>query len=303
MGCLSSKPEVVAEKPVAEKPREKSREEILASLSPEDREAELEIENVFALFSKIDIDKSGGVDKQELADALEQKPRLRKRLCENTGIAYDEDNGALASNQLASKIIDKIDDDADGVVKPIELERAIRGWANIDYDPVADQAERDRQNQLKGAAERAKIRSEMHGGFAGVTDANEAMAIGVNAQRLTQKSRDAAFGDSAPEVFGNGAEYVKSPELKARRASMEKHFEEEARAQKLLNKVGEDFKGHDEATARAQAESVVLGGVEVAIDGEDERRKKKMPAKLVKRMKEESAKRGGEPKFVPPSAQ
>ena len=108
------------------------------------------------------------------------------------------------------------------------------------------------------------------------------MAIGVNAQRLTQKSRDAAFGDSAPEVFGNGAEYVKSPELKARRASMEKHFEEEARAQKLLNKVGEDFKGHDEATARAQAESVVLGGVEVAIDGEDERRKKKMPAKLVK---------------------
>ena len=106
MGCLSSKPEVVAEKPVAEKPREKSREEILASLSPEDREAELEIENVFALFSKIDIDKSGGVDKQELADALEQKPRLRKRLCENTGIAYDEDNGALASNQLASKIID-----------------------------------------------------------------------------------------------------------------------------------------------------------------------------------------------------
>ena len=168
---------------------------------------------------------------------------------------------------------------------------------------MADQAERDRQNQLKGAAERAKIRSEMHGGFAGVTDANEAMAIGVNAQRLTQKSRDAAFGDSAPEVFGNGAEYVKSPELKARRASMEKHFEEEARAQKLLNKVGEDFKGHDEATARAQAESVVLGGVEVAIDGEDERRKKKMPAKLVKRMKEESAKRGGEPKFVPPSAQ
>ena len=48
---------------------------------------------------------------------------------------------------------------------------------------------------------------------------------------------------------------------------------------------------------------MVLGGVEVAIDGEDERRKKKMPAKLVKRMKEESAKRGGEPKFVPPSAQ
>ena len=89
----------------------------------------------------------------------------------------------------------------------------------------------------------------------------------------------------------NGAEYVKSPDLKARRASLEKQFEEEARAQKLLNKVGEDFKGHDEATARAQAENVKLGGVEVEIDGEAERRLKKMPERLVKRMEALEARR------------
>lgn len=272
MGCLSSKP--------AGDTAEDRRAAYLASLSPEDLAAEPEIDAVFALFAKIDTDKNNGVDKRELAEALEKYPRLKKRLCENTGVAEDD----TAADALAAKLVEKIVGDADGVVHPTELERAVRGWAKIDYDPVDDAEARDRQNQLKGAAERAKIRRDEHGGFAGVTDPSEARAIGERAQELTRKGRDAAFGDSVPEAFGGGAEFVKSPALKAKRASLEKQFEEELRADKLLNKVGEDFKGHDEATARAQAENVKLGGVEVEIDGEAERRLKKMPERLVKRL-------------------
>ena len=279
MGCLSSKP--------AGDTAEDRRAAYLASLSPEDPAAEREIDAVFALFAKIDTDKNNGVDKRELAEALEKYPRLKKRLCENTGVAEDD----TAADALAAKLVEKIVGDADGVVHPTELERAVRGWAKIDYDPVDDAEARDRQNQLKGAAERAKIRRDEHGGFAGVTDPSEARAIGERAQELTRKGRDAAFGDSVPEAFGGGAEFVKSPALKAKRASLEKQFEEELRADKLLNKVGEDFKGHDEATARAQAENVKLGGVEVEIDGEAERRLKKMPERLVKRMEALEARR------------
>lgn len=279
MGCLSSKP--------AGDTAEDRRAAYLASLSPEDLAAEREIDAVFALFAKIDTDKNNGVDKRELAEALEKYPRLKKRLCENTGVAEDD----TAADALAAKLVEKIVGDADGVVHPTELERAVRGWAKIDYDPVDDAEARDRQNQLKGAAERAKIRRDEHGGFAGVTDPSEARAIGERAQELTRKGRDAAFGDSVPEAFGGGAEFVKSPALKAKRASLEKQFEEELRADKLLNKVGEDFKGHDEATARAQAENVKLGGVEVEIDGEAERRLKKMPERLVKRMEALEARR------------
>jgi hypothetical protein len=279
MGCLSSKP--------AGDTAEDRRAAYLASLSPEDLAAEREIDAVFALFAKIDTDKNNGVDKRELAEALEKYPRLKKRLCENTGVTEDD----TAADALATKLVEKIVGDADGVVHPTELERAVRGWAKIDYDPVDDAEARDRQNQLKGAAERAKIRRDEHGGFAGVTDPSEARAIGERAQELTRKGRDAAFGDSDPEAFGGGAEFVKSPALKAKRASLEKQFEEELRADKLLNKVGEDFKGHDEATARAQAENVKLGGVEVEIDGEAERRLKKMPERLVKRMEALEARR------------
>ena len=107
---------------------------------------------MFALFAKIDTDKNNGVDKRELAEALEKYPRLKKRLCENTGVAEDD----TAADALAAKLVEKIVGDADGVVHPTELERAVRGWAKIDYDPVDDAEARDRQNQLKGAAERGR---------------------------------------------------------------------------------------------------------------------------------------------------
>ena len=72
MGCLSSKP--------AGDTAEDRRAAYLASLSPEDLAAEREIDAVFALFAKIDTDKNNGVDKRELAEALEKYPRLKMSL-------------------------------------------------------------------------------------------------------------------------------------------------------------------------------------------------------------------------------
>ena len=96
MGCLSSKP--------AGDTAEDRRAAYLASLSPEDLAAEREIDAVFALFAKIDTDKNNGVDKRELAEALEKYPRLKKRLCENTGVTEDD----TAADALATKLVEKI---------------------------------------------------------------------------------------------------------------------------------------------------------------------------------------------------
>jgi hypothetical protein len=159
------------------------------------------------------------------------------------------------------------------------------------YDKVDDFAARDREHQLKGAAARAEIRAEDAGGFVGLIDADEARAI---AAASTTKRRVAAemaqFAESNPELFGAGAQYFADAGLRAKRDAFLRKVEEELKAEGMLNKVGEDWTGLTAEAAAAQIESIVLGGVEVEIDGEDERRQKRMPERLQKRLDEDTRK-------------
>ena len=158
------------------------------------------------------------------------------------------------------------------------------------YDKVDDFAARDREHQLKGAAARAEIRAEDAGGFVGLIDADEARAI---AAASTTKRRVAAemaqFAESNPELFGAGARYFADAGLRATRDAFLRKVEEELKAEGMLNKVGEDWTGLTAESAVKQIESIVLGGVEVEIDGEDERRRRHAK-RLQKRLDEDTRK-------------
>ena len=269
-------------------------------LTAEELEAEAALRNVFELFATMDTTKSGTVDAAELAAALERLPVLGKRLCANLGIeqtAADETGGAAEENgacaDLARRILDACDCAVPGAIKPHELERHVRG--NLPsvrvYEKVEDFAARDREHQLRGAAARAEIRAEDAGGFVGLIDDDEARAI---ASASTTKRRVAAemaqFAESNPELFGAGARYFTDDGLRAKRAAFLKKVEEELKAEGMLNKVGEDWTGLTAEQAAAQIESIVLGGVEVEIDGEDERRRKRMPERLQNRIDQDTRK-------------
>ena len=125
------------------------------------------------------------------------------RLCKNTSVAFSPGD---SMDVLAEKIITAADDDKDGVIQPVELERAIRGWIKVDYSKIADSKEKGRENELKGAAARAEIARKQGGGFAGLTDAEEALTIGKDAQERTGAEK-AVFMESEPTVFAGGAHY------------------------------------------------------------------------------------------------
>jgi hypothetical protein len=78
--------------------------------------------------------------------------------------------------------------------------------------------------------------------------------------------------------------------LRAKRAAFLAKVNEELKKEGMLNKVGEDWTGLTAEQAAKQIESIVLGGVEVEIDGEDERRKKRMPERLQKRLEQDTRK-------------
>ena len=328
MGCLSSKPEkppkvpapepapspspapapaaapapapVAAPAPVPPPPPEPEPEK---EKTAEELEAEAALRNVFELFATMDTTKSGSVGVAELAAALERLPVLGKRLCANLGIeetntiaggaSDDAEKGASMFFDLARRILDACDCAVLGAIKPHELERHIRGDLPPvrAYDKVEDFAERDREHQLRGAAARAEIRAEDAGGFVGLIDADEARAI---ASASFTKQRVAAemaqFAESNPELFGVGARYFTDEGLRAKRDAFLKKVEEELKKEGMLNKVGEDWTGLTAEQAAAQIESIVLGGVEVEIDGEDERRKKRMPERLQKRLEQDTRK-------------
>jgi hypothetical protein len=324
MGCLSSKPEeppkvpapapepspapapapaaapapapVAAPAPVPPPPPEPEIEK-----TAEELEAEAALRNVFELFATMDTTKSGSVGVAELAAALERLPVLGKRLCANLGIketntiaVSDSDDAEKgACHDLARRILDACDCAVPGAIKPYELERHIRGDLPpvFAYDKVEDFAERDREHQLRGAAARAEIRAEDAGGFVGLIDADEAKAIAsasVTKQRVAAEM--AQFAESNPELFGVGARYFTDEGLRAKRAAFLAKVNEELKKEGMLNKVGEDWTGLTAEQAAKQIESIVLGGVEVEIDGEDERRKKRMPERLQKRLEQDTRK-------------
>jgi hypothetical protein len=194
---------------------------------------------------------------------------------------------------LARRILDACDCAVPGAIKPYELERHIRGDLPpvFAYDKVEDFAERDREHQLRGAAARAEIRAEDAGGFVGLIDADEAKAIAsasVTKQRVAAEM--AQFAESNPELFGVGARYFTDEGLRLKRAAFLAKVNEELKKEGMLNKVGEDWTGLTAEQAAKQIESIVLGGVEVEIDGEDERRKKRMPERLQKRLEQDTRK-------------
>jgi hypothetical protein len=253
-------------------------------------ECEAAVERVFELFARIDVDKDGSVNVDELASALEENPALRERLCANVSVDFSPEDAAPV---LAAKILSACDVAEPGVIRPLELERHLRGWAKIDYTKVDDFVERDREHQLKGASERARIRADQAGGFLGLTDAEEAKRIAEETRGRTAAEMS-VFAWSNEDNFTSGAAILTSPELKKKRRETEERIMEELRAERLLNKVGEDWTGLTEEEARAQIEAVKLGGEIVEIDGEEERRLKKMPEHLEKRIAEDPR---GTPKY------
>ena len=157
-------------------------------------------EKWFTLFANLDVDKSGAVDRKELAKALSTNDFLRNKLIVNANLVGDtpEAREAFLYNataatidpstmlMLADAIIQKVDDDGSGKVEPAELERAIRGWVKVDYAKT-NTHESDRAHQLKGAAERARIEAERSGGYVGLTDAEEALRVGDSMQDFHEK--------------------------------------------------------------------------------------------------------------------
>ena len=126
----------------------------------------------------------------ELAAVLRENDQLRRRLCHNTktySFLVKDFQREDTVSQLAEKLLDACDYDRDGVIKPHELERAIRGWAKIDWEKAPNHDELDREHQLKGAAERARIEAELSGGFKGLTSKVEALNIGRAAQDFHAK--------------------------------------------------------------------------------------------------------------------
>lgn len=321
MGCLSSKPEEALEAPEsaaaaaavpvpvavpapapvaapAPVPPPPPAPEPQPELTAEELEAEAALRNVFELFATMDTNKSGTVDAIELAAALKLLPVLGKRLCANLGIEETTADGAAAQGNgacadMARRILEACDCEVPGAIKPHELEQHVRGDlpAVSAYDKVDDFAARDREHQLRGAAARAEIRAEDAGGFVGLIDDDEARAIArasVTKQRVAAEM--AQFAESSPELFGVGAQYCIDDGLRAKRASFLREVEAELKAEGLLNKVGEDWTGLTPEAAVAQIESIVLGGVEVEIDGEDERRRKRMPERLQNRIDRDTRK-------------
>ena len=287
---------IAAPAPVPPPPPEPEREK-----TAEELEAEAALRNVFELFATMDTTKSGSVGVAELAAALERLPVLGKRLCANLeiketntiAVSDSDDKEKGACHDLARRILDACDCAVPGAIKPYELERHIRGDLPpvFAYDKVEDFAERDREHQLRGAAARAEIRAEDAGGFVGLIDADEAKAIArasVTKQRVAAEM--AQFAESNPELFGVGASYFTDEGLRLKRTAFLAKVNEELKKEGMLNKVGEDWTGLTAEQAAAQIESIVLGGVEVEIDGEDERRKKRMPERLQKRLEQDTRK-------------
>jgi hypothetical protein len=212
-------------------------------------------EKWFTLFANVDVDRDGTINVAELSKALGMNDFLRNKLIENAKI---ETSPSETMETLAEKVLRAVDDDGDGKIEPRELERAIRGWTKFDWR-ATNTEESDRAHQLAGAAERAKIRrDEIGGGFAGITDAEEALQIGDAARGFNATER-AQFADTEG-AFADGAAFALNPELKAKRSEEEAVIKAELKEEGMLNKVGEDFKGLDADEALRVGENVKLGG-------------------------------------------
>ncbi|KAJ1404897.1 hypothetical protein B484DRAFT_404624 [Ochromonadaceae sp. CCMP2298] len=230
-------------------------------------ELQYNLDKVFECFAKMDKNKSHSVDAAELALALDESPQLKERLC-----AAAELDASASVAVLAVAIIAAADVNKDGIMQMNEFEALLRGWSSVDWTPVdkLTEAERDRQHRLAGAAVRAEQNRIENGGFAGLTNADEALKIGqeVNRLRLAQQT------ESDPTVFGGGSVYVTDERAKAERTERESEIREQEA--KELNLKTFDGLGVEEAL-RVGLE-VKLGGEVVGMDAK--KPKKAVPKAL-----------------------
>lgn len=263
-----------------------------AVLTNEERAEETELEaKVLSLFVQMDVDKNNGVDGKELAAVLDENPALRRRLLRNLDLdVADGGPGASGadSSVVAAAIVKAVSaaspemNDWSGDSHSIgwyDLERAVKGTPPVDYRKAPDSPKLCRENMLRGARARAEITRTEGGGYAGLTDAKEAVIIGERARDL-QVNRRALYVESEPDVWHDGALYSTDAAAARARAAKQREIEETLRAEGLIR---EEFPGLDAAAAAAARSEIKTGGVVVDIEDDDDMAKKKtrkLPPKL-----------------------
>ena len=263
-----------------------------AVLTNEERAEETELEaKVLSLFVQMDADKNNRVAGEELAAVIDENPALRRRLLRNLDLdVADEGPGASGadSSVVAAAIVKAVSaaspemNDWSGDSHSIgwyDLERAVKGTAPVDYRKAPDSPKLCRENMLRGARARAEITRTEGGGYAGLTDAKEAVIIGERARDL-QVNRRALYVESEPDVWHDGALYGTDAAARRARAAKQREIEETLRAEGLIR---DEFPGLDAAAAAAVRSEIKTGGVVVDIEDDDDMAKKKtrkLPPKL-----------------------
>ena len=237
------------------------------------------LQQIFSLFAHIDVNNSGIIDANELAAAIDKSAVLRGRLCAATGLPSTH---VGSTSDVVAAVLAKADLNKDGGINPAELERLIRGWAGSDFEKVgaAAAAAGDERRRLAGAKARADAAREEGGGFAGLTDASEALRIGAAAQQYTAAEKN-LFSESEPTVFSMGAHYVGDAAAKAERDEVDRAIRQQEHDEYLYK---EQFAGLSAEEALKAGESVQLGGV--VVEDAAEAPKKKLPKGLAKKMRE-----------------
>lgn len=263
-----------------------------AVLTQEERAEETELETkVLSLFVQMDADKNNRVEGKELAAVIGENPALRRRLLRNLDL--DAADGGLGANSADSSVV------AAAIVKAVsaaspemndcsgdshsigwyDLERAVKGTAPVDYRKAFDSPKLCRENMLRGARARAEITRTEGGGYAGLTDAREAVIIGERARDL-QVNRRALYVESEPDVWHDGALYGTDAAARRARAAKQREIEETLRAEGLIK---DKFPGLDDAAAAAVRSEIKTGGVVVDIEDDDimtKKKTRKLPPKL-----------------------
>ena len=263
-----------------------------AVLTNEERAEETELEaKVLSLFVQMDADKNNRVAGKELAAVIDENPALRRRLLRNLDLdVADEGPGASGadSSVVAAAIVKAVSaaspemNDWSGDSHSIgwyDLERAVKGTAPVDYRKAPDSPKLCRENMLRGARARAEITRTEGGGYAGLTDAKEAVIIGERARDL-QVNRRALYVESEPDVWHDGALYGTDAAARRARDAKQREIEETLRAEGLIR---DEFPGLDAAAAAAVRSEIKTGGVVVDIEDDDDMAKKKtrkLPPKL-----------------------
>ena len=137
------------------------------------------LSSVFSYFTAVDLDKSGALDATELEAALLSSEEFKSAICKAAGLADD-----MEIADMVKAVIAKADINGNGVLEANELERLLNGWGLDQHDALAGAEMRNarEKQRLAGATERAGQTKADGGGFGGLTDSAEALAIGEAAQ-------------------------------------------------------------------------------------------------------------------------